>query len=76
MGEQLSPMLTCPFCGGEVEIGCVMGPHAELFWYQGKPSFWRALVPHGEFVGKTGSSPWPHMPGVRCQKCRKIVLDY
>ena len=78
MGEQLSPMLVCPFCEGQVEIGCLMGKDSLLGfqWYKGDPSFWKNLVPHGESVGETALLSGTYMTGVRCQKCRKIVLDY
>jgi len=45
-------------------------------WYEGDPSFWKNLIPHGESVGATDLLSGTHMTGARCQKCRKIVLDY
>ena len=45
-------------------------------WYAGDPSFWKNLIPHGESVGETDLLYGTHIKGLRCQKCRKIVLDY
>ena len=48
--ERPNVMPVCPFCGGEVEIGCLMGTDSLLFafqWYEGDPSFWKNLFPHG-----------------------------
>ena len=44
--------------------------------YKGDPSFWKNLIPHGQAVGITDLLHGTHMTGVRCLKCRKIVLDY
>lgn len=74
----LNVMPVCPFCGGEVEIGCLMGKDS-LFafqWYKGDPSFWKNLIPHGQSVGATDLLHGTHMTGVCCLKCRKIVLEY
>ena len=51
------------------------------------PILWRAKLklvacwakiayPHGESVGETDLLYGTHMTGLRCRKCRKIVLDY
>jgi hypothetical protein len=77
--ERPNVMPVCPFCGGEVEIGCLMGTDSLLFafqWYEGDPSFWKNLFPHGQEVGETGLLHGTYVTGMRCLKCRKIVLDY
>ena len=76
--ETQNLMPVCHFCGGDVEIGCLMGKDS-LFafqWYEGDPSFLKNLFPHGESVGSTDLLHGTHVTGVRCLKCRKIVLDY
>ena len=45
-------------------------------WYLGDPSFWKNLTPHGESVGTTDLLSGTYMRGQRCQKCRKLILDY
>jgi len=68
----------CPFCGGEVEKGCLLGKDSPFAfqWYAGAPSFWKNVIPHGESVGETDLLYGTHIAGARCSKCRKIVLDY
>jgi hypothetical protein len=53
MSERLNVMPICPFCGGEVEIGCLMGKDSffAFQWYDGDPTFWKNLIPHEESVG-------------------------
>jgi hypothetical protein len=70
-------MTACPICGGEVEIGCLLGKDSLLGfqWYEGDPSFWKNLVPHGESVGATELLAGTYMTGARCRNCRKIMLD-
>ena len=78
MSERLNEMPVCPFCGGEVENGCLMGKDS-LFgfqWYKGDPSFWKNAIPHGESVGETDLLSGTYITGMRCQNCRKIVLGY
>jgi hypothetical protein len=69
---------SCPLCGGEIEIGCLLGKDT-LFgfqWYAGDPTLWKNMIPHGDSVGRYDLFSGTHMTGFRCQSCRKIVLDY
>ena len=79
MTDQKADVATrCPFCSGGVEVGCLMGKDS-LFnfqWYEGDPSFWKNLMPHGDPVGESGSFSGTYIKGMRCHNCRKIVLDY
>ena len=78
MDEQPNPAGTCVFCGGEMEQGCLMGKDSLIGfqWYQGDPTFWKNLFPHGESVGEVALFEGTYAIGARCHTCRKIVLDY
>jgi hypothetical protein len=71
-------MAGCPMCGGELEAGVLMGKDSltAFQWYAGDPTFWKNVFPHGETVGETGLFSGTLVTGVRCQECRKIILDY
>src|SRR5690349_7652641 len=78
MDAQPDPVMTCPFCGSSLQMGCLMGKDS-LFafqWYEGDPSFWKNLYPHGDSVGETAMFSGTYLKGGRCEQCRKIVLDY
>ena len=78
MDERPGPAGSCAFCGGEVEQGCLMGKDSLIGfqWYQGDPTFWKNLFPHGESVGEVALFTGTYAIGTRCHTCRKIVLDY
>ena len=78
MSELPDPETKCPYCGGEVETGCLMGKDSLLGfqWYAGDPSFLKNLFPHGESVGHYELFSGTYATGMRCLQCRKIVLDY
>ena len=70
----------CPLCGKAAEHGCVYGSDKRwsLRWYPGPPGFWANLATGmggGEPVGGFGFGSGPYVEGVRCTRCRKIVLD-
>jgi hypothetical protein len=70
---------TCPFCGGVLEIGCLMGKDSffAFQWYEGEPTFWKNLIPHGDPVGELRSMvEGAYLKGVRCQSCRRMILEY
>jgi hypothetical protein len=78
MEEQPVPASTCPFCQGAVEMGCLLGKDS-LFgfqWYEGDPTFLKNLFPHGHSVGSYELFSGTHLTGMRCTRCRKIILDY
>jgi hypothetical protein len=71
----------CPFCGGAVEIGCLMGNMKELIgpfqWFEGEPTVWKNVFPlAGESLGDFEFFKGPFMKGSRCIKCRKLFLNY
>jgi len=69
----------CPICGAEAEAGCLYGPgmRAKLIWRAGPPTFWGNLVAglFGESVGEWGLLRGPHVEGVRCKACKRIILE-
>ncbi len=77
MDKPEAGVIKCPFCGGPAEVGCLMGKDS-LFsfqWYEGDPSLWKNLIPHGDPVGEWDVLAGMYIKGVRCQSCRRIVLD-
>jgi hypothetical protein len=73
--------IACPLCGSEAEQGCVYGADKgwALRWFAGPPSFWSNLatgIGGGEIVGGWGVGSGPYVAGIRCGRCRRIILDY
>ena len=73
--------VACPICGEVAERGCVYeaGRGWSMRWYAGPPSFWANLAT--AFGGGESVSDWqlgsgPYIPGIRCERCRRIVLEY
>lgn len=69
---------TCRFCGAELEAGCLMGKDSLLGfqWYRGEPTFWKNAFPHGESMGGFELRGGTYLKGVKCERCRKLILDY
>jgi hypothetical protein len=72
---------TCPLCGSPAEHGCVYGSDKgwRLRWYAGPPSFVANLATGlgvAEAVGGWGFGSGPYAEGVRCDRCRRIILEY
>ena len=73
--------VTCPLCGSAAEQGCVYGSDKgwSLRWYAGPPGFWANLTTGlggGQPVGGWRFGSGPHAPGLRCERCRRIILSY
>ena len=72
--------VTCPLCGSTAEQGCVYGSvKGWLRWYAGPPGFWANLATGlggGEPVGGWGFVSGPYAAGIRCDRCRRIILEY
>jgi Domain of unknown function (DUF6487) len=69
---------TCPYCDKELEVGCLMGKDS-LFgfqWYEGEPTFWRNVYPHGDPIGEMGASAGLYLKGFSCMSCRRLILEY
>jgi hypothetical protein len=69
---------TCPFCGKATEVGCLMGKDSLIpfQWYEGEPTFWKNLYPHGDPIGDMDFTAGSYLKGIRCQSCRRIILEY
>lgn len=74
---------SCPFCGSELEIGCLLGniPNLALSeyglqWFSGEPTWSMNLLQLGDPIGKFEVGKGSYAVGARCTKCRKITLDY
>jgi hypothetical protein len=73
--------VTCPLCGAAAEQGCVYGSDRgwRLRWYAGPARFWANLVTGfggGEQVGGWNFASGPYVGGVRCDRCKRIILKY
>ena len=80
MNEKEQKIVNCPICNSIAEIGCLMGNSGSFDvgfqWYEGNPTIWRNIVPHGEPVGDFEIFKGAFLRGLRCIKCRKLILDY
>jgi hypothetical protein len=78
--SQAEGAVTCPLCGSTAEQGCVYGADGGLMrWYLGPPGFYANFATglgEGDPVGGTGYSSGPHAAGIRCRRCRRIILEY
>jgi hypothetical protein len=84
MSEEVS--ISCPFCGESLETGYILRRPSgleigdiRLKWMTGEPppewSLFGTLDPEkpiGSFAANKGS----YAAGHRCERCRKIILDY
>jgi hypothetical protein len=71
---------TCPICGGSAERGGIYGSDKgwSLRWYAGPPGFWAnvtTVLGGGETVGGFGFGSGPYAEGIRCDHCRRIIID-
>ena len=74
---------SCASCGGEVEIGCLLGNIASvnlyeygLQWFAGEPTRKKNLLELGEPIGKFEIGKGSYALGYRCRQCRTITLEY
>lgn len=73
--------VTCPLCGSTADQGCVYGADesSSLRWYPGPPGFWANFATglgEGDPVGGWGFGSGPYVAGIRCHRCRRIILEY
>ena len=71
----------CPLCGNAAERGCVYGSDKgwRLRWYGGPAGFWGNLTTGlggGDPVGSWGFGTGPYAAGIRCDQCKRIILEY
>lgn len=72
----------CPICGSTAELGCIYSPDqgwTGLRWRAGEPSAWGNLVAGfggALAIGEIGLFHGPYVRGIRCESCRRIVLEY
>jgi hypothetical protein len=71
----------CPICGGPAERGCLYcrGGIKGTIWMTGpfkvKNKWLAALgVGEGRNVGRYGILTGHHIEGIRCAKCRRLIL--
>jgi hypothetical protein len=70
----------CPICGAAAEAGCIYGPDGwtGLRWRPGAPSFWGNVETGlfgGEAIGEWGLLRGPYIEGIRCEHCKRVVLQ-
>ena len=71
----------CPICGEPAEAGCLYGRDSGwigLRWRTGDPSLignFLTGVGGGDAVGEHEMFSGPFARGVRCDRCRRIVLE-
>jgi hypothetical protein len=82
----IPPQVCCPFCGEQGESGHLVAYQA-LQWFQGEYGVWKdtfsgfgtkdlaGLVGLGGRVGTMSPAQHVYLTGIRCQACRRIMLD-
>ncbi len=72
--------MKCLICGKHAEEGCIYGAdNNALRWISGEASFLKNLktgVGKGEIIGESPLLIGSHVKGMRCNSCRKIVVDF
>ena len=66
----------CPYCGAAMRRGIIVGNHY-MHWMDGKPAWFQALLQ--PLIGRTINRwmfPMAYMVGSRCEKCRRIIVEY
>jgi hypothetical protein len=85
MADELTqPRPKCPLCGEPAEAGCLYGrdggwaSFTGLQWRAGEPSIAGNIIAGmrgGEAVGEFKALVGPFVRGIKCQRCRRIVLE-
>ena len=73
--EQSPP--TCPLCGGIAESGH-LATKEYVYWVQGEPGFLKDFAapnPGFQQVGRFHLVGPTTISGVRCESCRRFILD-
>jgi len=69
----------CPICGGPVKRGCIYGSDRNaLRWLAGEPSLLkniRAGAGGGEIIGESPLLSGSHIKGIRCETCKRIIIE-
>jgi hypothetical protein len=79
-------VISCPYCGSALETGYVLRRPSglevgdfRLKWLAGDPPpKWKLFgtLEHEEPVGSSEATKGSLAAGQRCERCRKIILDY
>ena len=85
--KQIFEEFSCPICKKPAERGFLADNSAasvgeswltafrELEWFAGKPDVLKRMTTLGEAIGKTSYFQGSYATGIRCENCRKIILD-
>jgi hypothetical protein len=69
----------CPICGGRADRGCLYAAdRSRMHWFDGPVSMGKnflTAIGGGVPVGHSKLLAGSHAVGIRCTKCRRIVLD-
>jgi hypothetical protein len=67
----------CPFCGQPMQAGAVIGDRYQLKWLPADRSLtlgiWAAA---GEPIGQWAMFKRSQIRGMRCNRCRRIIVGY
>lgn len=79
MSKEPDVVVKCPICGKTAERGCVYGAdRIALQWSPGPPN-WKSNfetgLGAGLQVGEWTLGAGAYVEGIRCQACRRIILD-
>ncbi len=71
---------SCPLCQEPAEIGYLKGFRQAflnngMLWHKDKPSFWKSFSSLGEPLGNTEIFYGSYLIGIRCDNCKKLILD-
>jgi hypothetical protein len=67
----------CPYCGQSMQAGAVLGDRYQLKWLPNDESLFMGVwAVTGEPIGEKGMLQRPKVRGLRCDQCRRIVLEY
>ena len=79
-GAAAEDAVACPLCGGAAERGCVYGRDGNsLQWFAGPPGWKKnvaSFLAPGLSISRQDGFTGPYVEGVRCERCRRIVLAY
>ena len=86
MSDKMNEKHFCPICKNPAEAGFLSGNSSyithdvstgfrEMEWFAGVPGAMKRLTTLGENVGKANYIQGPYVTGIRCNSCKKIVLD-
>ena len=72
--EEVTPNMICPYCNKEMDEGAIEGNGRIIMF--AKKEYFVFVAGEGEVMLSKTFSDNPRIPALRCENCKKIIIDY